>query len=102
MNSDPKFDQKPEVLPDDGSEGTDDLSEEVPGFEQADWDEITSGVLTREEISIEELEEGDVEELPDEDDDNPYMDSDEALPDDEEERAIRRDLTKEGGSFDEI
>jgi hypothetical protein len=40
-------------------------------------------------------------ELPEEDDDNPYQNSDEALPDDEEEKVISRNPSKEGGLFDE-
>jgi hypothetical protein len=40
-------------------------------------------------------------ELPGEDDDNEYQESDEALPDDEEERAIARNPGREGGRFDE-
>lgn len=81
-----------------------DLADEVPGYQQADWDEIQSGITTREDIPIEEVyEEGVLDgELPGEDDDNPYMDSDEALPDDAEERAIRRNPSKEGGTFDEV
>jgi hypothetical protein len=39
--------------------------------------------------------------LPGEDDDNPYQHSDEALPDDEEERRLRRNPSREGGLFDE-
>jgi hypothetical protein len=34
--------------------------------------------------------------LPEEDDDNPDQESDEALPDDEERRAIRRDMSGSG------
>ncbi len=41
---------------------------------------------------------GDVEE---ENDDNPYQESDEALPNDAEEAAIRRNPSREGGRFDE-
>lgn len=41
-------------------------------------------------------------ELPEEDEDNAYQNSDEALPDDEEEDAIARDPDREGGRFDEI
>lgn len=37
-----------------------------------------------------------------EDDDNPYQNSDEALPDDAEEAAITRNSSREGGRFDEI
>ncbi|WP_292421917.1 hypothetical protein [Mesorhizobium sp.] len=40
--------------------------------------------------------------LPEEDDDNPYQESDEALPNDEEERSLARDPSKEGSRFDEV
>jgi hypothetical protein len=39
--------------------------------------------------------------LPGEDEDNPYQNSDEALPDDEEERRLGRNPSREGGLFDE-
>lgn len=39
--------------------------------------------------------------LAEEDDDNAYQESDEALPNDAEEAAIRRDPSREGGRFDE-
>ena len=38
-------------------------------------------------------------ELPGEEDDNPYQDSDEALPDDDEERAIRRTMAGRGTRY---
>ena len=38
--------------------------------------------------------------LPEEDDDNPYQESDEALPDDEEEAEISRDPEREGHRFE--
>lgn len=38
--------------------------------------------------------------LPAEDDDNPDQDSDEALPDDEEEKAIRRDMSGTGTRYE--
>ena len=41
-------------------------------------------------------------ELPGEGQDNPYNKSDEALPDDEDEKSISRNPSKEGGRFDEV
>jgi len=35
-------------------------------------------------------------------DDDPYQESDEALPDDAEERVIDRNPSREGGAFDEV
>ena len=49
------------------------------------------------EISYNVEKDGD---LPEEDDDNAYQNSDEALPDDQEESAIKRHPTREG-RFDE-
>ncbi|BCG83706.1 hypothetical protein [Mesorhizobium sp. 113-3-3] len=40
--------------------------------------------------------------LPEEDDDNAYQNSDEALPDDEEEGVLSRDPSNEGSRFDEV
>lgn len=34
--------------------------------------------------------------------DDPYQESDDALPDDEEERVIDRNPSREGGAFDEV
>ncbi len=44
-----------------------------------------------------ELEEEDAES-----EDDPYQESDEALPDDEEERVIDRNPSGEGGAFDDL
>jgi len=98
MSPDPKI---PDTKTNDIRE---ELSDETPGLQQADWDEIQSGIVTREDLPIDEMgEEGPLEgDLPEEDDDNPYMESDEALPDDLEERAIRRNPSREGGTFDEV
>ncbi len=61
----------------------------------------------REEVPLVELPEDFLDEeptgeLPDEDDDNPYQESDEALPDDLEEAVLRKDPSKEGSRFDEV
>ncbi|WP_320199241.1 hypothetical protein RMR16_002950 [Agrobacterium sp. rho-13.3] len=37
-----------------------------------------------------------------ESEDDPYQESDDALPDDEEERVIDRNPSREGGKFDEV
>lgn len=61
----------------------------------------------REEVPLVELPEDFLDEeptgeLPEEDDDNPYQESDEALPDDLEEAVLRKDPSKEGSRFDEV
>jgi hypothetical protein len=67
-----------------------------------DWDGISPG---SEEVSLEELEAGEAASDGDweDDDDNPMNDSDEALPEDSEEAAIRQDLmdTTEPSRFDD-
>lgn len=76
-----------------------------PQFEQQDWEAMESGTIAPDGVS----ENGDFRydeepdgELPEEDDDNPYQESDEALPEDKEERVISRAPSKEGSLFDEV
>ncbi|PZO78728.1 MAG: hypothetical protein DI629_11225 [Mesorhizobium amorphae] len=67
-----------------------------------DWDGISPG---SNEVSLESLREGEAEEAAndnwDDNDDNAFNDSDDALPDDSEEAAINQDLldTTERGRF---
>lgn len=61
----------------------------------------------REEVPLMELPEDFLDEqptgeLPEENDDNSYQESDEALPDDLEEAVLRKDPSKEGSRFDEV
>ncbi|KFB10135.1 hypothetical protein [Nitratireductor basaltis] len=75
-----------------------------PALEQEDWDEMEEGVQPTSihengDVRFEEEPDG---ELPEEDDDNPYQESDDALPDRAEERALRRDPSKEGERFGEV
>ncbi|MBW9075152.1 hypothetical protein [Agrobacterium deltaense] len=46
--------------------------------------------------------EREIEEEEAESEDDPYQESDEALPDDAEERVIDRNPSREGGAFDEV
>ena len=71
-----------------------------PGLAGQDWEAIESGAIEPEAV----YDNGDIRyedeptgELPGEDEDNPYQESDEALPDEGEERAISRDTDKTGG-----
>ena len=73
---------------------------EAPTREQQDWDAI-KGAKILPDIAEEDGIEKD-RELPDEDDDDAYQDSDDALPDDAEEAAIKRDPARRGGPFDEV
>lgn len=76
---------------------------EAPTIEKQDWDAVEGDKVLPDSVVVEN---GDTEEtegaLPEEDDDNPYQDSDEALPDDKEERVLSRDPSKEGSRFDEV
>jgi hypothetical protein len=72
-----------------------------------DWDSLQGGeevVPTLDEpdlrVESEETEQAAQAEAID-DDDNPYNDSDEALPDDDEERTLSRDPGREHPRFDE-
>lgn len=83
----------------------DDARQEGPALEEQDWEAIESGALTPDSMP----ENGDLRydsprdgELPGEDEDNPYQNSDEALPEDRDEAALARDPSKEGGRFDEV
>ncbi|MEQ1956151.1 hypothetical protein [Mesorhizobium sp. CN2-181] len=79
-------------------------AKEAPELEETDWDDIEAADPFAPEAELEEEEiEGEVPgDLPDEDDDNAYQESDEALPDDLEEKVIQRDPSREGSRFDEI
>lgn len=80
------------------------VAKDAPELEQTDWEDIEAADPFAPEAEAEEQEiEGEVPgDLPEEDDDNPYQESDEALPDDLEEMVIQRDPSREGSRFDEI
>lgn len=77
----------------------------LPELAEPEWDGQETEAVDPDDLDIiEELtgveEDGDV--LLEEDDDNPYQDSDEALPDDDEEKAIDHKLRQDGdGRFGE-
>jgi hypothetical protein len=80
-----------------------DTEADGPIIQQQDWDAIKGGKILPDSVS----ENGEISygvekdgDLPEEDDDNAYQNSDEALPDDQEESAIKRHPTREG-RFDE-
>ncbi|MDX8451212.1 hypothetical protein RFM98_00425 [Mesorhizobium sp. VK9D] len=78
---------------------------EAPAIEQQDWDTFEGNKVLPDSV-IAENGAPDPQEtkgtVPEEDDDNPYQESDEALPDDAEERGLSRDPSKEGSRFDEV
>lgn len=78
---------------------------EAPTPRQQDWDALRGARILPDGADEESLPDTGVEkegDLPEEDDDNPYQDSDDALPDDAEEAAIGRDPARRGGPFDEV
>jgi len=76
---------------------------DAPGIAEQNWDALDSDALKPESVpdngDIRYDEDEPTGELPEEDDDNPDQESDEALPDDREEKAIARDPSKEAGRF---
>ncbi|RUX04484.1 hypothetical protein EN784_24300 [bacterium M00.F.Ca.ET.141.01.1.1] len=89
---DPRKTEQPAVQAEDPGET------EGPAMGQQDWDALEGAKILPDNAAVEDEAEGD---LPEEDDDNPYQESDEALPDDVEEAVISRDPSREGGRFDE-
>jgi hypothetical protein len=79
----------------------DDTQADGPIIQQQDWDAIKGGKILPDSdngnVRYDTEKDGD---LPEEDDDNAYQESDDALPDDQEEAAISRHPTREG-RFDE-
>jgi hypothetical protein len=79
---------------------------EGPTIEQEDWEAIEGGELVSESApdngDLRYEPENQSGEHPEEDDDNPYQESDEALPEEKEEKLLNRDPGKEGTRFDEI
>lgn len=81
------------------------IRDEGPSLEQPDWEAVGSGEIAPDSIPQDGDLGQDAErpgEVRAEDDDNPYQNSDEALPGDKEEAAIERDPSREGGRFDEV
>jgi len=84
-----------------------DILEEAPQPRSLDWDEIKGVEFTPEDGEAENVpfdQSGRVntDEHYGEGEDNPYMESDEALPEEEEEKVLRRNNAREGGRFDEV
>ncbi len=76
------------------------LLESEDALDQAVSDLDVEELPAKGEIPQELEHEIEEEELETEDD--PYQESDEALPDDAEERVIDRNPSREGGAFDEV
>lgn len=76
--------------------------DDSPQLEQQDWDAVVNGDLSPDSMpengDFRYDEEGE-DEVVDEDDDNPFQGSDEALPDDEEELEISRHPAHERSRF---
>ncbi|WP_113262077.1 hypothetical protein [Agrobacterium cavarae] len=76
------------------------LQESEDALDQAVSDLDVEELPAKGEIPQELEHEIEEDELETEDD--PYQESDEALPDDAEERVIDRNPSREGGAFDEV
>mgnify|MGYP004512197849 CR=1 FL=1 len=87
-------------LADDDLLGDDDLDTEDADLAEADLFDDESDLVPLDEI--ENLDDDEAEDVTGQDDDNPYQESDEALPDDDEERSIARDNSREGSRFGEV
>lgn len=77
---------------------------DMPILEEQDWGTMESGSIRRNSITENDNLHYDDEhegESLEEEDDNAYQHSDEALPNDREEAAINRHPDREGGLFDE-
>ncbi|WP_173932747.1 hypothetical protein [Chelativorans sp. Marseille-P2723] len=88
-------------------EAPEDLSEEAPKRAEPDWDAIKGVQYTPEDeegdsVPLDQSGKVSTDEHYGEGEDNPYMESDEALPDDEEEKVFRRNNAREGGRFNEV
>lgn len=84
-----------------------DISDEAPKRARQDWDEVRGVEFIPEDaegdgVPFDRSGRVDTDEHYGEGQDNPYMESDEALPDDEEERTFQRNNSREGGRFDEV
>jgi hypothetical protein len=85
---------------------------EGPQLAQADWDAVGGSKVDEDAAEVEAeavYENGDIRydaleqpdgDLPGEDDDNPYMESDEALPDEDDNVALRK-ITSDAASDDQ-
>jgi hypothetical protein len=96
--------QKPKMPNAEERSGTRD---EVAGpiLEQQDWDALQGGEVVTDagrNGDLKQEPETQAGDHPEEEDDNPYQESDEALPNAKEEAAIDRDPSKEGSRFDEV
>lgn len=81
------------------------VGSDAPALEESDWDAIEAGEMeptdtpANGDIRFREQKPGD---LPGEDDDNEDQESDDALPDDGQERVLARDPGREASRFDEV
>ncbi|WP_011582104.1 MULTISPECIES: hypothetical protein [Chelativorans] len=85
-----------------------DVRDEAPKREEGDWEavrgieDIPAGNEDGKAVPLDRSGRVDTDEHYGEGQDNPYMESDDALPEDEEEEVFRRNNSREGGRFDEV
>jgi len=89
-------------------EAPEDVRDEAPKRAEGDWEsvrgaeDVPAGVKDGKTVPLDRSGRVDTDQHYAEGQDNPYMESDEALPDDEEEEVFRRNNAREGGRFDEV
>lgn len=91
----------------DSRQTPEDVSEETPRRREQDWDAVKGVEYTLEDaegdnVPADQSGRVSTDEHYGEGQDNPYMESDEALPEDDEEKVLRRNNAREGGRFDEV
>lgn len=84
-----------------------DIEEEAPKRSEQDWDEVKGEEFTPEDAEgetdpLDRSGRKRTDEHYGEGKDNPYQQSDEALPDEDEESALKRNNARKGGRFDEV
>lgn len=82
-----------------------DTERDAPALAESDWDTIEAGEMEPTDTPANgdlRFREQKLGNLPGEDDDNEFQESDDALPDGREERVLARNPGKEGGRFDEV
>ncbi|UUP16749.1 hypothetical protein [Nitratireductor thuwali] len=82
-----------------------DVSEEAPERAKQNWDALKGKKLKPDHAAGDPINRSgrvDTDEHYAEGQDNPYMESDEALPDEDEEEVFRRNNKREGGRFGEV
>jgi len=99
---------EPQMAENKKRQAPDDVLDEAPRRAEGDWEslrgteDIPAGSEDGKSVPLDRSGRVDTDEHYAEGEDNPYMESDDALPSDEEEEVFRRNNAREGGRFDEV